>query len=912
MNAVCSMSSINYSAPLCGLWYHSARPPNPYSPQASQPVCLPQLGMKAHTVIKDVASRTILTQTFYNGTNEHLKTTAYSFPLYDGVTVVSFKATIGDVQIHGSVKEKQQARREYRNAVDKGTKAGLLEQLQEASDVFITNLGSIPAGATVIVEVTYIGELRHDAESNGIRFTIPSSIAPRYGPTPGDMAPSSTLRTPTDAIGVVVDFESPEGSSIQKIQSSSHPIAINIGRTTSMATTAHMANRGSATLSLDIPFLDRDFVFIACIKDANSPKALLETHATIPKQRALMATLVPRFNITPSYGEIVFIVDRSGSMEVIIGAMTVMLKSLPIGTKFNICSFGSTHSFLWRRSKSYNDTTLNEALNHIDTFNANLGGTEMRSPVQATIAQRFSDMLLDVIILTDGQIWNQESLFNMVKKASEDYKCRFFSLGIGSGASTALVEGIATAGNGFSQFVAEGERIDTKMVRLLKGALTPHIDDYSLEIKYKQDDDFEMIESIGEASKVNITAPATVMSQKAPKTSTSFFSDVDSDGDTAITVPETSSNNFTYLPAISSPSIIQAPCQIPALYSFSRTTVYMMLDPDTYHRTPEAIVLRATCSDGPLELEINVEDIGKGETIHQLAAKKAVSELEKNGGWLSSATDKTDSTLIKNKYDCHWEEIVEREAVRLGVKYQIAGKWTSFLAVEEDAEYEAVIITAQLPRTYVRNSNLAQRQDPSDIVQHQDFQALADLYSSNTPGRYMAWPDSVCRKSKADGTTDSDFVASAAMACLATPSYQCRIDTRADFSSSLGLEAEVLGPSRIDTPPATTRLQSSASYSIRRGLDSGVDLYHIVRLQKSDGSWDWDLHLLAALGATPNLGTRDAVVATALAIAFITKHMARDAETWELIVQKARDWLGQQHGVNVEKEISDAEKLLQH
>ncbi|KAJ8105488.1 hypothetical protein ONZ43_g7408 [Nemania bipapillata] len=506
--------------PFCGCWYP---PPQYYSgskyigpPHQNSKSYLPLEDMEAHTVIKDVSSRTVLTQTFLNNTAGPIKGLAYSFPLYDGVSVVSFTATIGDIQIQGLVKEKQQARREYNDAVSKGSLAGLLEQVPEASDVFVTSIGNVPAGAKVVVEVVYVGELKHDAESNGIRFTIPSSIAPRYGQTPGSVAGSLPLNTAlasskaADAIRITVDFQSPEGCIIQQIQSPSHPAAVTIGRTTDMPTTSFVPNRGSATLLLGSTNLDKDFVIIANVRDADKPRALLETHATISNQRALMATLVPRFNIAPTYGEIVFIVDRSGSMDgkmqLVTRALTILLKSLPVGVKFNICSFGSRHSFLWPRSKSYTDDNLNQALKHIDTFQADFGGTELHDPVKVTISQRFTDMLLDAIILTDGQIWNQESLFSIIRQATETHKCRFFSLGIGSGASTALVEGIATAGNGFSQFVAENEKMDRKMIRLLKGALTPHIDDYTLEVKYKSDDDdFEMVTAEKAAPKADVT-----------------------------------------------------------------------------------------------------------------------------------------------------------------------------------------------------------------------------------------------------------------------------------------------------------------------------------------------------------------------------------------------------------------------
>ncbi|KAI0458312.1 von Willebrand factor type A domain-containing protein [Xylaria acuta] len=862
----------NLTQPLCGCWYPMPRPNTTHHIQRSY---LPLHGMKVHAVIKDVASRTVLTQTFSNETNGHLKGMVYSFPLYDGVSIVSFAATIGDVQIRGVVKEKQQARREYHDAVNKGSSAGLLEQLPEASDVFVASIGNVPAKTQVIVEVVYIGELKHDAESNGIRFTIPTAIAPRYGTTPDDILTAQILHKTADNIQVAVDFQSPEGCHIQQIQSPSHPITVSVGRTTDMPSTAYISNRGSATLSLDTTSLDKDFVIIASIKDADIPKALLETHATIPNQRALMTTLVPRFSIAPTYGEIVFIVDRSGSMdgkmEMVIKAMTILLKSLTSGTKFNILSFGSHHSFLWPRSKSYNDASLSEALSHIGAFEADFGGTEMYQPVQDTISQRYSDMLLDAIILTDGEIWNQDSLFDLIRKAATDYKCRFFSLGIGSGASTALVEGIATAGNGFSQFVVEGERIDAKMVRLLKGALTPHIDDYSLEVKYKQEDeDFEIIETM-KALRVDIISPTASTGESAPKPPISFFDhklDTDHDGAASPASTKAKGNKFAHLPIISPPSVLQAPCRVPPLYSFSRTTVYLLLDPSTSHRTPHAVILRATCSQGPLELEIKVEDIGKGETIHQLAAKKAVSEIEKNGGWLASATDKVGGTLIKNKYDGRWGELVEREAVRLGEKYQIAGKWCSFVAVEGDIEHEAIVFGGkEVP--------------PPSRARLQRASAPQAMLSPYSP------PQSYHR--------------SAALT-MSLPSSSQVVPAPGARKMALSTRAN-----RFMSCPGSSRRRSTESPKADNHDDK---MYEVISLQKSDGSWECDQRLLDIVGISLDSERRNTIVATALAIAFLQVRMAHEAESWELIVEKAKSWLGQKHGVDADKEISDAQRLL--
>ncbi|KAI0816692.1 VIT-domain-containing protein [Xylaria sp. FL0064] len=928
--------------PHCGCWYSlPADGPNLF--HQIRRAYLPLHGMKAHAIIKDVASRTVLTQTFVNDTDQHVRNMAYSFPLYDGVSVVSFTATVGGVQIQGVVKEKQEARREYQNAVGKGESAGLLEQLPQASDIFVTNIGNVPARATVIVEVTYIGELKHDAESNGIRFTIPSSIAPRYGTLPNDIIASATLGNLANAIQVIFDFESPEGCPIQQIQSPSHPINVSIGRTTNMPPTTHMINRGSATLSLDSTTIDNDFVVLANIKNADIPRALIETHPSIPNQRALMATLVPRFNLAPIYGEIVFIVDRSSSMRremaMVIKAMAILLKSLPVGTKFNICSFGSRHSFLWPRSKSYNDANLNEALNHVDTLDSNYGGTEMYQPVEAAISRRFSDMTFDAIILTDGQIWDQESLLNMVEKASADCKCRFFSLGIGSGASTSLVEGIATAGNGLSQFVTEGEKMDKKMVRLLKGALTPHIGDYNLEVKYKSDDDdYEIIETVKAATKVDITVPQASRNENA-QTPISFFDhklDADSDGDTIMAFTEADGSRFAELPVILPPSILQAPCRVPPLYRFSRRTVYILLDPSTYHRTLEAVILRATCPQGPLELEVKVEDAGKGETIHQLAAKKAMSELEKNGGWLATATDKLDGALIKKKYDSRWEEIVQHEAVRLGVKYQIPSKWCSFVAVKGEVEHEAIVFGEKkrlfplvaLPPSGPSIDRIGRDTQPIPSISNSRLQSLRRYedglrMSRNarpTPSAFGQLNSSNNSSCFGSASSSENFGSIPAATLFGSPNSSHNTGSPSSASLFGASSYAESAPSVSLFGSASSRMAAFASASSKGALRStpspgirshGDKMHEIIRLQKSDGSWEWNQRLLEILGIRSTPEIQNAVLATALAIAFLEKRMAHEVESWELIVEKARSWLGQQDQINVEQEISDAEMLLE-
>jgi hypothetical protein len=287
--------------------------------------------------------------------------------LYDGVSVVEFYCEVGERTIYGLVKEKNEAKKTYEEAKERGESAALLEQLPDAADVFATTISNVSEGAAVKVTLKYVQELKHDAEVDGVRLTIPTSIAPRYGSYPGDLQKTSeTIRS--DGISITVDISMAEGIPIKKIISPSYPIQITLGSLSSNTIDEDQSlSRGSATLALGTTELQKDFVLQVVVNDVGSPQAVLETHPTMPNQRALMATLVPKFNLKSQRPEIILIADRSGSMQgenisTLVSALKVFLKSIPLGCTFNICSFGSRSEFLWEKSKAYGEETLTEAI----------------------------------------------------------------------------------------------------------------------------------------------------------------------------------------------------------------------------------------------------------------------------------------------------------------------------------------------------------------------------------------------------------------------------------------------------------------------------------------------------------------------------------------------------------------------
>ena len=943
---------------------------------------IPLVSVKAHTTILATASRTTLTQTFSNPqTSSPLKELRYQFPLYDGVSVVAFTCTVGDRVIKGIVKERQEAKQTYYDAVAKGQTAGLLEQSLSAADVFSTTIGNVPAGAQVKVELTYLGELKHDAEVDGVRFTIPTNISPRYGEGETFIHPTSTVNAAGAGFEVTIDAEMPNGCSIKSIQSPSHPISVQIGYSSKSNTDSDEPSlqRASASLSLGSTQLDKDFVLQVTATKLGEPSAVLETHPTIPNQRALMTTLVPKFNIPADKPEIVFVCDRSGSMgqgnkiSNLVNAINIFLRSLPVGVKFNVCSFGSKHEFLWPKSQTYSQETLEKATTYIQSFGANFGGTQMYQPMEETIKKRYKDMNLEIFLLTDGEIWGQDALFGLINDAVKDSKgaVRVFTLGIGRGASHALVEGAARAGNGFSQTVTDDEKMDKKVVRMLKGALTPHVNDYTLEIKYgapdpntmqvEGDDDFEIIEKVNSALVITETE-GEKQGGLSKKIISLFDSSIKDDASTESTAKPDHSQKYDHLPAIDTPKYLQAPSSIPPLFPFNRTTAYVLLsnDNDTAaKRVPKSVLLKGTSAHGPLELEIPVTVLGEeGETIHQLAARKAVKELEEGRGWITLAKEPgKNGKLLKDKHEGRFSDMVEREAVRLGVKFQVGGKWCSFVAVQENGEevdqneeqekiqdvdedeLEDELDGDRRFRFFDTDAPLSFAPPPPAAPAPMMAVAATGGGGVSTRARRTAMPKMMMAEPQSFSRSDVRALSSVSMeeASHATPAEdKRRRNTAASARSSIIKKKKMAHTEHESVSSALTSVGGAPRMAAPAAQPSGSSqapggpkptaqdpLQAITSLQSFSGAWNWSHHLEALTGVTHtgakkavevaglqcDGGDMDAVLGTVCALLFMKKKLGAEKDAWEMMADKALMWLEQQLGS--EAAVGEWEKALE-
>ncbi len=446
-----------------------------------QPV--PLEGVLVEADIKDFCSSVTISQRYRNRERNPIEA-VYVFPLEEGAAVCGFEAVIDGVHVVGRVKEREEAFEDYDDAMEAGYGAYLLDE--ERPDVFTASIGNLPPGAEVSIRITYVTELQ--LEGNDIRFVLPTTISPRYAPAE-DLV--GVGQTPAEAVNPPVAWKVPYGlelsvaldmgEAISRLESPSHPISVEVR---GQQATVRLSTRETA--------MDRDFVLLVRCDAATGPRAFVEVDEH--GRRAALLSFQPTFdNAEPAPSEIVFLVDRSGSMqgnsiEEARNALQLCLRSLPAGTYFNVVGFGSTFEKLFPESRDYDEQSLAQASAHVAAMDADLGGTEILAPLRAILEHPpRKGTAQQLIVLTDGEVSNTDAVIGLVNRNAD--RTRVFTFGIGAGPSHHLVRGMARAGGGAAEFVYPGERIEAKVLRQLKRILSPALTDVRVEwgcVKAKQ------------------------------------------------------------------------------------------------------------------------------------------------------------------------------------------------------------------------------------------------------------------------------------------------------------------------------------------------------------------------------------------------------------------------------------------
>ncbi|KIJ39436.1 hypothetical protein M422DRAFT_781016 [Sphaerobolus stellatus SS14] len=590
-----------------------------------------------------------LVQTYAPTTKEPIEV-KYVFPLSPDASICSFKAVVdGTRTIKGVVREKSKAKLEYNEVIAAGKAAVLFEQSNV--EIFKVSFGNIHATQSIEINLCFACIISHNSDLDSLHLTLPAQITPRYGNEPGELNDDDSFLAGDDAVvdNNVLEFSMAVqmSSYIKSITSPSHPIGMKFGTSTEEPSVGFDSFR--ACISLSSPaFLEKAIVITLTCQDLDKPRCTFESflleEGAQENTEASALTLVPRFELPPLPAqEYIFLVDRSGSMyggriEAVRSALQIMLRSLPTrGTSFNIISFGSQHSSLWKTSVPYTAETVKEASKHVDSMSADFGSTEIRSAIVAAIKSR-SDAATPtaIFVLTDGEAWDLEGVESVVTQTIQQSNAsnsllRLFCMGLGDSVSKAMCDLIARAGRGVAVYVQEKESFDQKLMGLLRAARSAVVED--------------------------ITGDWGVAQEDLPnKVDEDEFEIMDPRG------PLSGPQHRSILSSLSN--------ALSPIHSGFRTSVFAIIRRDNRtYRVPKTVRLKGTALGRQVDLEVpvmqamvpKVSVTEKIKMVHVLAARALIQRLESE-----PESDRT-----------------KDEIVHIAECYGLVSSQTSFLAIDE-------------------------------------------------------------------------------------------------------------------------------------------------------------------------------------------------------------------------------------
>ncbi|XP_070399515.1 von Willebrand factor A domain-containing protein 5A isoform X5 [Nothobranchius furzeri] len=402
-----------YPISLCSSLESTAAAAAPQQQRSRQQADIPEKLRLTNTVplksievdleVRDHVATVVSTLNYKNQEDKPLEA-VFVIPLPGDAAVCHFSAQIGQTHIVAELKEKQQAREEYDDALSSGQQAFLLEESEQSPDIFSLSVGSLPPGESASIRLEYVTELAVQAD-DGLRFCLPAVLNPRYQPRGSEGPRVQVSSVPASLVPYSLSF------SVQV--SSPRPIC-KVESSCSLEPLQYLnSDQTQATLKLAAGHtFDRDVEVLIYYKDTHQPTAVVEAGQASAQPGSLMGDPVVMVSLYPEFpqsvmsslassGEFVFLMDRSGSMGRSINysnphetritsardTLLLLLKSLPMGCYFNIYSFWSKFIQMFPESVKYNRKTMEEAMKKVQEMGANLGGTEILQPLQHIYSQ---------------------------------------------------------------------------------------------------------------------------------------------------------------------------------------------------------------------------------------------------------------------------------------------------------------------------------------------------------------------------------------------------------------------------------------------------------------------------------------------------------------------------------------------
>lgn len=395
-----------------------------------------------------------IAQTYQNAETVNAEA-VFTFPVPVEAVLLGVDIEIDDRVLQGKVLPKRQAEHTYEDAVSGGDSAILLQEAGRG--LYTVNVGNLLPGQSARLRYRYA--LLSAWNGDTLRLQLPTTIAPRYGdPGRAGLQPHQTPSVALDAdhrFSLELDLAGPLRQATA-VESPSHCICVE---TEDNALRVTLAGH-------QVSYMDRDFILN--IRGSTEMRAASGLYAPDRDGWIALASFQPDLaeEVDTDGRDCVLIADCSGSMAGDSIAQTreallAILERLQPADRFNLIAFGSQPRAFFSGLQSADNQKLAQARVLVTQLNADMGGTEIGTALQLAYRQRQGNRPLDILLITDGEVWNIEGLLAEAKRAG----CRVITVGVGAAVAEGLVRGLADVTDGACEFAHPNEDMAARIVR---------------------------------------------------------------------------------------------------------------------------------------------------------------------------------------------------------------------------------------------------------------------------------------------------------------------------------------------------------------------------------------------------------------------------------------------------------------